>query len=233
MSPKATSTPWSGSNGGGEFGQELKRAQEHQNRKMAAESAQSPHTLEPPNLSSSLPSGASQATGSPQEKANGHNEIATLEPPAAMEPPAKAVVQQEPAESLATPKALELPSKDNGVPEPQGEEHRSPPPVFNSEPVDIRDSDPAGAIQVSDDETEDSAAGSIESAEAPVVGELPPGKVHVRALYDYEATQDGDLSFQAGDIIVADKTACSGDGWVSGECRGQTGIFPANYTEPC
>lgn len=62
--------------------------------------------------------------------------------------------------------------------------------------------------------------------------ELEAGKVRVRALYDYEATQDGDLSFRAGDIIVTDGGAFSGDGWVSGECDGRTGIFPANYTEP-
>lgn len=45
MSPTKSGAPWSGSaNEGGEFGQELKRAHEHQNSKMAAENAASATT---------------------------------------------------------------------------------------------------------------------------------------------------------------------------------------------
>ena len=62
--------------------------------------------------------------------------------------------------------------------------------------------------------------------------ELEQGKVRVRALYDYDAAQPGDLSFRVGDMIITDGGAFSGDGWVSGTCHGSTGIFPANYTEP-
>lgn len=82
-------------------------------------------------------------------------------------------------------------------------------------------------------EADNGHAGEEErTEEEEVMGELEPGKVRVRALYDYEATQEGDLSFLAGDIIVTDGGAFSGEGWVTGDCDGRSGMFPANYTEP-
>ncbi|CAN0559530.1 unnamed protein product, partial [Ectocarpus sp. 12 AP-2014] len=79
---------------------------------------------------------------------------------------------------------------------------------------------------------EASAPGEEQAEDMAEMAELEPGKVRVRALYDYEATQEGDLSFGVGDMIITDGGAFSGDGWVSGTCHGNTGIFPANYTEP-
>ncbi|CAM9316537.1 unnamed protein product [Scytosiphon promiscuus] len=57
------------------------------------------------------------------------------------------------------------------------------------------------------------------------------GRVYVRALHDFDGTQDGDLSLKAGDIVTADAGEYSAGGWVSGVCHGKKGIFPANYTE--
>jgi len=54
---------------------------------------------------------------------------------------------------------------------------------------------------------------------------------HVRALYDYIAEADGDLSFKEGDMIeILEKTGNVNDWW-KGRLHGQVGLFPANYTE--
>lgn len=55
----------------------------------------------------------------------------------------------------------------------------------------------------------------------------PPG-VHVKALYDFTAEESDELGFKAGDIIeVLDRSDVS---WWRGRLRGNTGLFPANYT---
>ncbi|XP_063072164.1 growth factor receptor-bound protein 2-like [Engraulis encrasicolus] len=52
----------------------------------------------------------------------------------------------------------------------------------------------------------------------------------VKALYDFQAEEDDELGFKAGDIIeVLD---CTDSLWYKGRLRGRTGLFPANYTMP-
>ncbi|KAJ1918919.1 hypothetical protein H4219_002275 [Mycoemilia scoparia] len=56
-------------------------------------------------------------------------------------------------------------------------------------------------------------------------------KNQVRALYDFNADQPGDLAFRKGDIIeIVSKTESQNDWW-EGRLRGQQGQFPANYVE--
>lgn len=51
-------------------------------------------------------------------------------------------------------------------------------------------------------------------------------KQYVVALYDFEATSDGDLPFKAGDRIeVVEKTADAEDWW-TGKLKGVQGVFP-------
>lgn len=51
----------------------------------------------------------------------------------------------------------------------------------------------------------------------------------VKALFDYEAHEDDELSFNENDIIrLVQETD---DGWWTGERNGQKGLFPANYVE--
>lgn len=48
--------------------------------------------------------------------------------------------------------------------------------------------------------------------------------MQVNALFDFEATEKGELSFKHGEIIqVLDKTDAN---WWSSACNGHTGIFP-------
>jgi len=48
-----------------------------------------------------------------------------------------------------------------------------------------------------------------------------------RALYDYEATNDTELSFTEGDILTI--TERDDSGWWFAELNGQTGFVPNNY----
>ncbi len=51
----------------------------------------------------------------------------------------------------------------------------------------------------------------------------------VRALYDFQPSEAGELAFQKGDVIrVLDSIY---DHWWRGELRGEAGIFPVNYVE--
>lgn len=50
----------------------------------------------------------------------------------------------------------------------------------------------------------------------------------VKALYDFTAEEDDELSFCAGDVI--DVLDCSDASWWKGRLRGNSGLFPANYT---
>ncbi|XP_024117144.1 intersectin-1 isoform X2 [Oryzias melastigma] len=48
------------------------------------------------------------------------------------------------------------------------------------------------------------------------------------AMYTYESSEQGDLSFQQGDIVVV--TRKEGDWW-TGMVGGKTGVFPSNYVK--
>jgi len=54
-------------------------------------------------------------------------------------------------------------------------------------------------------------------------------RVIVRALYNYDATEDNELSFKANERIVVIQKDDSG--WWHGELNGQVGIFPSNFVE--
>ena len=51
----------------------------------------------------------------------------------------------------------------------------------------------------------------------------------VRALYDFQPSEAGELQFKKGDIIAVLESVYKD--WWRGSLRGQTGIFPLNYVE--
>lgn len=49
------------------------------------------------------------------------------------------------------------------------------------------------------------------------------------ALYDYQAGDDDEISFDPDDVIT--NLEFIDEGWWRGTCRGVHGLFPANYVE--
>ncbi|CAB1097571.1 unnamed protein product [Ectocarpus sp. CCAP 1310/34] len=240
--------PWSGSNDGGEFGEELKRAHEHQNSKMAAESAAAAGAAaaaaavgealagtgaagaDTPAMTNSSTSGAAGAAGADaadDAENRDPSEAATLAPPPA------AAVEKDATAPTESPKP---PAEDEATVAGSGPKTESPDDEVEALTASVPATATAPEASAPGEEQAEEVLGveGGDGAEAEVaeMAELEPGKVRVRALYDYEATQEGDLSFGVGDMIITDGGAFSGDGWVSGTCHGNTGIFPANYTEP-
>ncbi|XP_069831930.1 CD2-associated protein isoform X2 [Dendropsophus ebraccatus] len=57
----------------------------------------------------------------------------------------------------------------------------------------------------------------------------PKAKETCRALYNYEATNDDELSFKEGDIIHLINKDSGDPGWWRGELNGREGVFPDNF----
>lgn len=51
-----------------------------------------------------------------------------------------------------------------------------------------------------------------------------------KALYSFEARVPDELTLVAGDAVEV-LSEDVGGGWWFGRCRGQTGVFPANYVQ--
>ena len=51
-------------------------------------------------------------------------------------------------------------------------------------------------------------------------------------LIDFEGTMADELTVSAGDV-VKNVTKASEEGWLQGELRGKTGIFPVTFAKVC
>ncbi|XP_050297060.1 LIM and SH3 domain protein Lasp [Anthonomus grandis grandis] len=62
-------------------------------------------------------------------------------------------------------------------------------------------------------------------------GSLGMGRVY-RAMYDYQAEDEDEVSFQDGDLIINGSSVDRG--WMTGQVQrtGQVGMLPANYVQP-
>lgn len=78
-------------------------------------------------------------------------------------------------------------------------------------------------------------SGAVASTQQPISsktiasGATAASVSRVRALYDFQPTEAGELQFQKGDIIAVLDSVYKD--WWKGSLRGQTGIFPLNYVE--
>jgi signal transducing adaptor molecule len=78
------------------------------------------------------------------------------------------------------------------------------------------------------------AASSSASQSAQPSQPLPAGTTaatvsRVRALFDFQPSEPGELQFRKGDVIAVLESVYKD--WWKGSLRGQTGIFPLNYVE--
>ncbi|KAE8159685.1 hypothetical protein BDV40DRAFT_272539 [Aspergillus tamarii] len=83
-------------------------------------------------------------------------------------------------------------------------------------------------------ESSTSSAAPASQAQAPTHQAVPSGTSaatvsRVRALYDFQPSEPGELQFRRGDVIAVLESVYKD--WWKGSIRGQTGIFPLNYVE--
>lgn len=90
---------------------------------------------------------------------------------------------------------------------------------------------PAGATPRSKNPSESGVSESPPNGKRPSPSPTKPsesGEEYI-AMYTYESSEQGDLSFQQGDIVMV--TRKEGDWW-TGMVGGKTGVFPSNYVKP-
>lgn len=90
---------------------------------------------------------------------------------------------------------------------------------------------PAGAATRSKNTSESGVSESPPNGKRPSPSPTKPsdsGEEYI-AMYTYESSEQGDLSFQQGDIVMV--TRKEGDWW-TGMVGGKTGVFPSNYVKP-
>jgi signal transducing adaptor molecule len=74
------------------------------------------------------------------------------------------------------------------------------------------------------------SGGSHQAAPQPVPSGTTAATVsRVRALFDFQPSEPGELQFRKGDVIAVLESVYKD--WWKGSLRGQTGIFPLNYVE--
>jgi signal transducing adaptor molecule len=101
--------------------------------------------------------------------------------------------------------------------------------------LSIKDKNPPpGLAPQAEPSTAAAASSASTPAEAAVAQPVPSGTSaatvsRVRALFDFQPSEPGELQFRKGDIIAVLESVYKD--WWKGSLRGQTGIFPLNYVE--
>jgi len=101
--------------------------------------------------------------------------------------------------------------------------------------MSIKESKGATPTAAKQNAPKDAGAASSQSAQpAQPAQPVPSGTTaatvsRVRALFDFQPSEPGELQFRKGDVIAVLESVYKD--WWKGSLRGQTGIFPLNYVE--
>ncbi|XP_070540764.1 drebrin-like protein B [Ptychodera flava] len=114
-------------------------------------------------------------------------------------------------------------------PEPEPAYQQEPEYELEPEPAQQPEPEPAYEPESAYDEAQP-APPPMEESEYSEVGGSDVSELQARALYDYQASDDTEISFDPGDIIT--QVEKIDDGWWQGVGPdGSYGMFPANYVE--
>ncbi|KAG2229894.1 hypothetical protein INT48_001329 [Thamnidium elegans] len=105
------------------------------------------------------------------------------------------------------------------------------PPVSNASPAYSNQASPAYSNQYQPPGNNYASQAAAKRAPPPPPPSRKPGEQTAKALYAFDGQQQGDLSFQEGDVITIVQKTDSQDDWWTGKVNGQQGIFPANYVQ--
>eukprot|EP00043_Microstomoeca_roanoka_P019877 m.231236 g.231236 ORF g.231236 m.231236 type:complete len:381 (-) comp17064_c3_seq1:1493-2635(-) len=115
--------------------------------------------------------------------------------------------------------------------QPQRKAEKTPRPsaLTARQLVESRDPDivPQGKIEVQQHNQEPEP--EPEPEQEPEPQQTTGGGIRARALYDYQAEEEGELTFDPEDIIT--DIEMIDEGWWRGSFNGAVGLFPANYVE--
>uniref|UniRef100_A0A1E1XPV7 Putative cortactin n=1 Tax=Amblyomma sculptum TaxID=1581419 RepID=A0A1E1XPV7_AMBSC len=158
---------------------------------------------------------------SPTQETEPQGTKATAESATVSAKPASVVAPAEPAEVLpsARPASWELEPEPEPEPEVVQEAPKKVVPQIHHSPVESESSPESGPGEPLEE-------GIYEHLE-PVSTEK---KMSAVALYDYQAADYDEISFDPDDIITDIETI--DEGWWRGKCNGKVGLFPANYVQP-
>ena len=100
--------------------------------------------------------------------------------------------------------------------------------------LSIQDNGPAPSSSVKPNAAELSGQPVASSSTPAPAQPIPTGTTaatvsRVRALFDFQPSEPGELQFRKGDVIAVLESVYKD--WWKGSLRGQTGIFPLNYVE--
>jgi len=166
-------------------------------------------------------------------------------PVAKVAAPPPDVVPQIEVETVATPPRSE-PNSPAHEPTPQAHVQPEPQPQAEPEPVpeeeplyqnqaEIKAASPLPPTNGAASEPVATSGGATASEEAIYANSdnladyLEDTGIHAIALYDYQAADDDEISFDPDDVITHIEKI--DDGWWRGLCKNRYGLFPANYVQ--
>ena len=136
--------------------------------------------------------------------------------------------RQKEDEELQMALALSIRDKPGPAAEPQAG------PSSSTSPPASRVKAQAQALSQGQAQTQPQAQAQAHDPGSPASQGVPPGTSaatisRVRALFDFQPSEPGELQFRKGDIIAVLESVYKD--WWKGSLRGQNGIFPLNYVE--
>ncbi|XP_013118370.1 hematopoietic lineage cell-specific protein [Stomoxys calcitrans] len=145
--------------------------------------------------------------------------------PAAVAAPPPDLIPCIEIDTVATPPEVQSPETVETVAAPAAVEE----PLYQNQ-SEVHSSIPENSAQPADHETPVSYEGDVIPATSDNLADyIQDTQVHAIALYDYQANDEDEISFDPDDIITHIERI--DEGWWRGLCKNRYGLFPANYVQ--